>query len=167
MKREDDFNIQDSPLKEAYLLLSASYPGELDTRYLEEDQKLMKSAEWDYKNKAHLIHKVKDILEGVDPAKLADEEQYWRRNILWFWYHHAVSCAVWRYADRQKAQEYAKKALHYQPKSHPNKITKLLYFLVHDRLSSAERWAETITTEPEKTTAQAILEEYRTKGFFT
>ena len=164
MNSEKKIDIKKSPLKEAYILLDAKNPGELDTKYREKDQILMKSVSWDYKDSTLLIHKIKDILECAEINELSADEKYWRLHILWSWYHHAISCAVWRYHDRAKAQAYAKQALAYQPANHTNKITRLLYLLVHDKLTEAEAWQKGITTEPEKTTAIRLMEEYKING---
>lgn len=166
MGSKKKINIKKSPLKEAYILLDAKDPGGLDTKYREKDQILMKSVSWDYKSPTLLIHKIKDILEHAEISGLSADEKYWRLHILWSWYHHAISCAVWRYHDQAKAQVFAKQALIYQPENHPNKITRLLYFLVHDKLAEAETWQKGITTEPEKTTAIRLMEEYKINGLF-
>lgn len=153
-------------MNEAYALLGAHNAPELSRLYTIEDQNLMKSGEWDYKNPSIVINKVKTILESIDPEKLSDTEAVWQQEILWFWYHHAISCAIWKYRDKQKAQEYAAKALQYQGEGHPNKITQLLDYLVNDKLKDAERWVADINEEPEKTTATDLLREYKEKGLF-
>lgn len=153
-------------MKKAYLLLNAHSPGELSEKYTEEDQKLMRTEKWDYKDSTLVTNKIRNILERLDLNKLSKEEKFWRLNILWFWYHHAMSCALWRYHDRKLAQEYSKKAMKYQTKNHPNKITRIFYFLVHDQLRKAELWNKTITKEPEQSTAQHLIEEYKINGFF-
>ncbi|MCK4918398.1 MAG: hypothetical protein KAS02_01270, partial [Candidatus Pacebacteria bacterium] len=91
------------------------------------------------------------------------DEVFWIRNILWSWYHHAISCAIWRYHNKKKAQEYSKKALEYQFGNHPNKITKLFYLLTHNKLREAEIWSDGIITEPEKTTAKYLVKEFKDK----
>ena len=166
MNSEKEIDVEKSPLKEAYMLLDAKDPGELKTKYSVEDQILMKSVSWDYEDSTLLIHKIKDILERAQISELSADEKYWRLNILWSWYHHAISCAIWRYRDKTKAQIYSKQALAYQPANHPNKITRLMYLLVRDKLAEAETWQKSITTEPEKNTSAVTLEEYKTKGFF-
>ncbi|HEY4498531.1 MAG TPA: hypothetical protein VJH94_00535 [Candidatus Paceibacterota bacterium] len=163
MKKKVD--LEKTPLKEAYLLLNVTEPEELSVRYTQEDQKLMKSNAWDYKNPALITNKINVILEGINPTLLSADERYWRQNILWFWNHHAISCAIWRYKDKGEAAEYSEKALSYQPPGHPNKITRLLYLLIRDQLTEAEKWSRTIVSEPEKTTALHLLSEYQ-RGFF-
>jgi hypothetical protein len=37
---------------------------------------------------------------------------------------------------------------------------------VYDNLAEAEKWAKTIKAEPEKTTAEAILKDYKTGKFY-
>ncbi len=169
MTKNDDsiFDFNNSPIKEAYLLLNVKNPRDLDTAYRNEDQKLMLANTWDYENTNLVINKIKKILENISFEKeLTGEEKYWRENILWSWYHHAISCAIWRYKDKKAAQRYSTEALKHKAKDHPNKITELLYFLVHDQLEEAENWAKTITTEPEKTTAAHFLHLYKTNKLF-
>jgi len=158
--------MEKSPAKEAYILLGAKTPLELSNLYSVEDQKLMHSGSWDYADKESAVNKVKGILESIDPSTLTTEEREWRQEILWFWYHHAISCAVWRYKDKAAAQMYAAKALENQPADHPNKITQLLDFLVNDKLEYAEKWVANIGEEPEKSTATSLVQTYKDGKFF-
>ncbi len=164
---EEKFDFEKSPIREVYVLLNARTPLELNNLYTAEDQKLMTSHEWNYRNPELVVNKVKDILEATDPNTLNQNEQEWRHEILWFWYHHAISCAIWRYKDKNAAQTYATKALEYQSEEHPNKITQLFYFLVNDNLDEAERWASAIEEDPEKTTAAELVDEYKKGSFFS
>jgi hypothetical protein len=156
---------KDSRLKPVYELLNAKSPLEMSNLYSVEDQRLMKSDEWDYDNPELITNKVKALLEQINPGELTEEEAEWRNEVLWFWYHHAISDAI-RKGDQAAAQNYADTALKMQPEEHPNKITKLLYLLVHDNLPEAERCLEEITEEPEKSTAQDLVSHYKTEGFF-
>lgn len=160
------FDKEKSPIREAYLALNAETPLELSNLYTKEDQKLFRSGGWDYNDSGSIINKIKNILENVNAEHLTEDEKNWRQEILWFWYHHAISCAIGLYKDKEKAKEYAAKALELQPDDHPNKITRLLDLLVNDKLPEAEKFAETITEEPEKTTAADTIREFKEKGFF-
>lgn len=77
-------------LKEAYVLLQASSPSELASKFIEEDQKLLKAQQWDYTNPELVLNKVKEIVESaIDNGfatgnKEGDDDL---RTILWFWYH--------------------------------------------------------------------------------
>jgi len=153
-------------MENAYALLGASTPLELNTLYDQEDQKLMREKAWDYDNSDLIVNKVKKILEGVDTATLSEEEQEWRNNILWFWNHHAISCAIWRYKDQRAAQKFSEEALKFQSEDHPNQITKLLYFLTHDQLDLAKEYLSEITDEDEKETAKYLIDTYRDGGFY-
>lgn len=163
--KEDEFEVEKSPLKEAYVLLGAKTPLELSNLYSDEDQKLMGNHAWDYNNPNLITNKIKTIIEGVDFDNLTDEEKEWCNEILWFWYHHAISCAIWRHNDKPKAQEYATKAVNLQDTSHPNKITKLLYLLVHDKLEEAQEWEKSIPIDIEKGTAEGLIEDYKEGRF--
>lgn len=151
-------------IQEAYELLGAKTPLELSQRYTEEDQKLMKAGEWDYLNQDLIVNKVRNILENIDENKLTPAEKEERKEILWFWYHHAVSCAIWRYKDKEKAVEYVNKALNFQPENHPNKITKLFSLLLEDKTEEVEDWIKTVSGD-EKEAADFLLSEYN-KGNF-
>ena len=79
-------------LKEAYALLQASSPSELARKFIEEDQRLLKTQTWDYKNSELILNKVKEIVEsaidnGFTTSNKEDDDDL--RTILWFWYHHA------------------------------------------------------------------------------
>lgn len=167
------FSIENSPMREAYELLGAKTPLELHRAYSAEDQRLMKSHEWDYANPDLLVNKIKDILEKTDEQMLTDEEKEWKQSILWFWYHHAISCAIWRYKDKEAAKLYATKALEFQADDNPNKITRLLWLLVDDKLEEAEAFAASIpqyklddgNDNPEPETARELIESYKQGGF--
>jgi len=158
------FEISQSPMKEAYELLEANSPLELSNLYTKEDQKILKGGSWDYNNPDLIIHKIKDILEAIDEDNLAEEEKVWRNEILWFWYHHAISCAIFRYKDRIAAKEYSTKALSYKDKNHPNKITDIFDFLIDNRVSDAEQLAEAM--DEDKETALELIEEYKEGNMF-
>ena len=157
-----------NPLEEAYLLLQASSTNELVHKFIAEDQRLMKAQTWDYKNQDLVINKVKEIVEQLLGSgfttgnKLEDDDL---RDILWFWYHHAIGYAIWSKKDQKAAQEFSKKALQYQILDNPNKITRLLYLLVNDRENEAKEWLETIVDEPDKTASEQIMAEYRPGEF--
>lgn len=114
-------------MQAAYDLLGASTPLELNQKYVQIDQVLFKSGEWNYNNPALLTNQVKSILERVDTNSLTADELEWRQEILWFWYHHAISCARWK-GDKEAALHFSEVALELQTDEHPNQITKLLYF---------------------------------------
>ena len=156
-------------LQPAYTLLHVSTPSELARKFIEEDQKHLKARTWDYKNPDLVINKVKEIVErAISTGLFAKGEQDTEdlQDMLWFWYHHAIGYAIWGEKDKTKAQEFSKKALHYQIAENPNKITRLLYLLVHDRHEEATTWLKKITEEPDKTAAQGVMVEYDAGNFF-
>ncbi|MDP3988903.1 MAG: hypothetical protein Q8P93_01560 [bacterium] len=138
----------------------------LQRAYSAEDQRLMKGGLWDDQDASLLTNWTKAILELIDPTQLDPDDQGWRQEILWFWYHHAISCAIWKRKDRGLAQLYAENALKLQASDHPNQITRLLWYLVHDQLQEAQHWAEQIIEDPEHTTAQELIDEHVKGGFF-
>lgn len=126
----------------------------------------MAAAKWDYNDPDLITNRIKELIENIDTTNLTDAEREWRSEILWFWYHHAISCAIWRYKDKSAAQSYAKKALLWQNTNHPNKITRLFDFLVNDDLQGAAEWAVFINKEPEKSTAKKLIDEYKHGEWF-
>ncbi len=161
------FNKDQSVLKDVYIAFSVNDPGELQDLYMSEDQKLMKAKKWDYNNPNLIPNKIKNMIEGIGISNIIDKkEKQWIQNILWMWHHHAISCALWRYGDKKATMKYSEIALKLQPDDHPNKITQLLYFLIRDEIENAEKWAKSITEEPEKTTAQYNIELYKKGDFF-
>lgn len=153
-------------LESAYALAGIHDPLALHQAYVAEDQRLMKCGKWDYNNPNLLTNKIKKALIRIDPTTLSKEERRWRREILWFWFHHAVSCAIWIKKDREAARYYASEAVLCQGKDHPNQITRLLFLLVHERYDEAVSWASAITDNVERETATATLLEYQRGNFF-
>lgn len=167
---ENEENIRsgtEERIREVFDLLKVSSFRELSRVYGEKDQELMKTRTWNDKSPELITSQVKNILEQINPAGLSEEDRIWWYEIMWFWYHHAISCAIWKRKDKQLAQFYADKAIELQTPDHPNKITKLLWFLVHDKLTEAREY---VATEkflgPELETAKATLKEYENGEFF-
>ena len=154
------FECDQSPLREAYTLLGASTPLELSNLYTAEDQILFTSGEWDYDNPELITNKIRSIIEQVGLDILASDEKDWAQEILWFWYHHAVSSAIWGHNDKAAAQKFSAQALAYQPEAHPNQITKLLYLLAYDHIDEAKAWALTISDDAERATSELLIAEY-------
>ena len=133
--------------------------------YMEEDQRLMHSHQWDYENPLLLTNQVKEILSKIDLDTL-NEEEHWRCNeILYWWHHHAISSAIWRQKSRADAIFHTNEALRYRGEEHPNKITRLFYFLIHDKLEEAEAWAKQVHKD-EREAAEWMLQEYKAGRFF-
>lgn len=161
-KTNDHVNFE---IKKMYILLDAKKASELFDKYFEEDQRIITSRIEDYHDPKLIINKVHNLLEKIDARHLTREEQIERRHILWLWYHHAISYAVWGYKDKKRAKKYSALALRNQPKNHPNKITRLLYLLVRDKYEEAKEWVKSISKE-EKSTAKKLLLFYKEGGFF-
>jgi hypothetical protein len=166
-KYEKKFSPKSSPLRDVYAFLGAATPLELSQKYAEIDQRLMSEHAWDYGDSELATNKVRLALESVDIKGLTDDEKEWRNDVLWFWYHHAISCAIGRYKDKEAAQRYAEKALEYQSADHPNKITKLLYYLVHDNPEEAESWLIGIHDDVERETGTYLIQAYREGKFYS
>ncbi|MEK7642013.1 MAG: hypothetical protein AAB365_03415 [Patescibacteria group bacterium] len=135
----------------------------LDRYITSVDQQLMKAGLWDYKNSDYENNKLVRELRDLALDDLTADEKYWVRQIIWFWYHHAVSCALFKYSNRTFAQIFAVEALKYYEllPDHPNKITPLLYYLVFNRFEEAEHWVQSFPLDhDEAQTAVDILMDY-------
>jgi hypothetical protein len=135
-------------------------------KYVIKDQELINSRQWDYDDATLLTNQIKKILLATDPLTLGIEENECRREILWLWYHHAISCAIWTKKDRSAALSYAAEALRFQPENHPNQITRLLYLLVQDRMAAARKWASSLADGTERRTALELIADYQAGKFF-
>ncbi len=162
-------------VNEVFTLLGVGDFFALSRVYNQEDQKLMKSGEWDADNPTLITNKVKTILEKIDPHDLDEADRKWYFEILWFWYHHAVSYAIWRAKDRTLAQAYADKALILQAECQPpeygqqNWLTKLLWFLVHDKVIEAKQWMAEMPADAddvERASGFDLISEYERGEFF-
>ncbi len=152
-------------LRSIYTMFGVRSAKELHNVYAELDQQLMKEGRWDYTNPSLLTNRVRCALARVDLEKLDEEEREWCREIIWFWHHHAISCAIGRH-NKPEAQFHAEEALRYQGKGHPNQITYLLHLLVHDKIECAESWAAQIVCDVERNTAAELIREYKAGLFF-
>ncbi len=167
MEIKQKFDRNKSILRDLYASYSANDPGELIEVYTKIDQELMRSGQWDYNDASQATNIIKSAIEKVGLDAIPDrKEQEWLQDILWFWYHHATSCALDRYGDKSKAQEFSKKALELHLPTNPNKITKLLYLLTHDELDEAKKWIQGIDSETERSSAIADIETYIKGTFF-
>lgn len=168
MKTQKKFDRGQSILRDMYIHFSVNDPGELQEIYMKADQELMRAGRWDYANSKLVTNQIKEMIEKIGVNNINDkkEKKWIKIYILWMWYHHAISCALWKHGDREAAIEYSKVAVNLQPYNHPNKITRLLYFLVRDDLASAEKWQKIITKEPEKSTAEYSMNLYKKGNFF-
>ncbi len=152
-------------LERAYALAGVQKPLPLHKAYCKAEQPLFVDRSWDYNNPDQLHNQIKKELEDIDLEQLTEEEHDWCREILWFWHHHAISCAWWK-RDLQAVRFHAEKALSYQESDHPNKITRLLFLLAHHKLEEAKRWAETITDIVEGPVSLELISGYEQGLFF-
>lgn len=118
---------------------------ELHSAYITSYKQLTRTARWDATKSFLSVNRIKKILEEIDPDHLNESERMWRAEILWFWYYKTICCPGWD-TNLELIKHYAGKALEFQKEGHQdgmaqaNRITKLLYILVHDRVDQAEEW---------------------------
>lgn len=146
-------------------LVDASKTSELFEKYLVFDQKIVTSKVSDYNDTSLITTKVKDVLEQTDARTLKPDEKWERNSVLWLWYHHGISYAMWGYKDKKMARRYSTLAIKYLPEGHGNRITKLLFLLIRDRYEEALEWSKTIKGD-EHNTAKDLLAFYKKGGFF-
>lgn len=152
-------------VKRAFDLLGVTDFSSLDFAYTLEDQRLMRAGTWDDRDPILITNRVRHILEDIDPIDLDENDRVWWREILWFWYHHAISYAIFKRKDRALAQRYADKAREIQGElGHPNRLTELLRLLVYDEVGKARDMVEQLTTEANS--AKELLQEYERGEFF-
>jgi len=152
-------------LQKAYELAGVNEPLALYTAYSKLEQVLFKNRTWDYDNPDQTHNQIKREVEEINLDSLNEDEALWCREIMWYWHHHAISAAaIWK-RDKTMARIFATKALEHQTADHPNKITRLLYFLVHSEFEKAEEWAKTITCE-DGPVAQDVIGWYRDDELF-
>ena len=139
---------------------------ELHRLYCVEDQKLFKSREWDPNKPELIINKAKVLLEQIDPTDLDESDREWRMETLWFWHHHAISYSLWQRDNKAMAYIYASQALQYQTTDHPNKITRLLWLLIQDKLDEAKQWAAHIPPHLDRDLAFELICDYEQERLF-
>ncbi len=151
-------------IEEAFALFEVADFFSLARAYSNEDQRLMKSDAWNDGDPSLLTNRLKTMLEAIDPAELSAKDVMWHQEILWFWYHHAMSHANVRKGDIELAKAYAVKALELQGEDHPNKITRLYWFLLHQQLDEARVWA--LGIDVDRDTAEWLIVDYEQNRFF-
>lgn len=142
-------------------VLGVRTPKELDTLFTELDQSEMKKGSYDYEDENLLLNKIKKHLETFDPETLNEEELKWRNEMLWLWNHHAAGMALLGHKDHETARNFAEEALSYMPEDHPNKITKLLYFLSCGDVTGAENWIQNEVSDSEKNAVLDAIQNYK------
>ncbi len=152
-------------IRQAYGLFGVSGPFDFQRAYTLHDQALMKSRQWSAYNPELIINRAKVILEQMDFDVLGEEEKLWFTEVLWFWYHHAISNEVLR----SRARKYADKALSLMDDGHSNRITRLLWYLTRDDVGGAKDW---LCTEPKRwdeveiKNGRLLVEDYERRAFW-
>ncbi|MBP9836808.1 MAG: hypothetical protein KBC78_03160 [Candidatus Pacebacteria bacterium] len=169
----EGFDWEKSPMSEAYRLLGAIDPQDLQNKYTAAEQIAFKSRVvpimWDYNNPDQIQNKVKEIIEQADTSGMDEIELEIRERIIWFWYHHAISVAGW-HKDKEKMKFFSEKAMEYEDES--NVLTRTMYLLVHDRIEEAEDWIKLRSIDPvsqeDIETCKEMIENYKkTVGFWS
>ncbi len=164
-EKGEQFDIENSPIKETYERMGAKTPSELSQKYAEEDTLLMSGKAWDHKNSGLAVNQVKVILEKADTAQMTKEEKEWRKEVLWSWNHHAVGCAISRYGDVGEAKKFAKKALENHPDGYYEKIGSLIDLLIDGDAQAAENWMMDVSDEEVRKTAKKLIKDFKEGKF--
>ncbi len=159
---ENVFIIEKSPIKNALILLGATDPHDLFLKYVQVEQKHFKDGSWDYNNSDQVQNIIKETLESVNEAELTETEAEWRNQILWFWYHHAVSIAD-RNRDKEKMKQFSENAIKYEDES--NILTRTMYLLCHDKIDDAEKWTAEHMGNDDYETSVEMVNNYKKIGW--
>ena len=128
--------------------------------FSKEDQRLMKSGEWDPQNPELVLNKMKAEIEALDDSSLSEQELSDKDNALWLWYHHGSQFAYAKYHDTETAIAYIDKALEYREKiGLDNQITPLLKMLYTGNLVEARTFAESLPKKVLEKNTEGIEEE--------
>ena len=135
--------------------------------YVRSDRKLFPTGKFNYDDSRLLVNRIKRALEVLPDEHFSGERDFeWKREILWYWYHHAISVAVFCRGDLFQARLFADLALWFQGRNPSNKITRLLWHLVHGRVKQAKRWFREGVKSPDRGTGRAVLHWYK-QGHFS
>jgi hypothetical protein len=139
----------------------------LNKLYISEEQPLFRAGTWSYEDHGQIHNQIKDALEKISIESLTEEEVEWRSEILWFWYHHAISVAI-NHNSKEYARYFANKALEVRSENHPNKITDILHALVYDNPNDAKLILEKMKLEnnPDIEVAKWCIESYEDGTFW-
>ncbi|MEK7099428.1 MAG: hypothetical protein AAB916_02830 [Patescibacteria group bacterium] len=146
--------------QEAFDLFGVNSFRALHDAYMQKDQDKFLFNTWCYDDPTDILVQTREALEAIDPGVLDEDDRMWWYEIIWFWYHHAISASI-RKLDKARARYFACMALAYQDPNHPNRITRLLWHLVYDRLAEARRFVyECQRLGPDHETEVELLEDY-------
>ncbi len=138
---------------------------DLHSLYHQLDQEAITNGTFDYTDSSLRLNKIKNALLEIDCQNLKATEGKIIKSILWLWYHHATTVAIWQRKDIKQARIFCKHACEYLYSDHPNTITPMISMLLEHNIQSAKEWYETKVAEVEKPYARHLLDEYA-KGVF-
>jgi hypothetical protein len=138
---------------------------ELNTLNLSSDQDLVRRNAFSLTDKTLINNQIKDDLLTINFQSLPEHEMNVVKNILWLWFQHATTIAIWKERNLDLARELCTKAISYLYPSHPNKITYMIDMLLRDDVVGARRWLVSEVNDVEKEYGEYLLKEYE-KGVF-
>ncbi len=133
---------------------------ELYDLFFTEDQKALDNGSWDYNDSQSIVNKIKSAIELHGLNNINTKDLILIKNILWLWYHHATSVALFNTKDKKSAQDFVSKALDYKSNENPNQITELLNLLANEKIEEAKDYLNLIKDENEKQTASNLVNDY-------
>ena len=157
--------LRDKLLQKTLKRFGAGSVFELNRIFSRAEQPLFVNGGWNYNNSCLLFNKIKSALERLPDDCFKGDDLVWKRETLWLWYHHAISIAI-GHREIKAARRFANTAIALQERGHPNKITRLLWHLVHGRIRQAKRWFREGVKGPDKKTARDVLSWYK-EGYFS
>jgi hypothetical protein len=138
---------------------------ELNALNLSYDQELVRRNAFSLIDKTFTNNQIKEDLLGVDVSYLPEFERRVVQNMLWLWFQHATTVAIWKESNLDLARELCARAVSYLYPTHPNKITYMIDMLLRHDVEGAKKWLGSEVSEVEREYGEYLLKEYE-KGVF-
>lgn len=138
---------------------------ELNRLFMSHDQADITNQTYDIDDQSAITNQIKDALLQLDLDSLEQEDRDTAYHILWLWHHHACTAAMWQLGDFSRAKELCATALSYIHKENPNKMTKLIWLLLHHKTEEAKTWYEQEVSKEEEDYAQMLFKAYDANAF--
>jgi hypothetical protein len=139
---------------------------ELAQLHLKHDQDSVHKEIYDIESTLLIHNKIKEALVSIDLSQLSADERRVIKSILWLWYHHATTIAIWQKGDLPLARKLCDTALSYLYPEHPNRITPMLCMLLHGKIDESRMWVSKEVGANERAYAEYLLLEFE-RGVFT
>ncbi|MFW0870844.1 MAG: hypothetical protein ACKKL4_00045 [Patescibacteria group bacterium] len=137
----------------------------LNALFMQHDQVDIKNHTYDMDNPHAITNQIKEALLKLDLNSLEKEDKDTAYHILWLWHHHACTAAMWQIGDFARAKGLCATALSYIHEENPNKMTKLIWYLLHHKIQEARAWYKHEVSKEENEYAQMLFDAYDADAF--